>query len=419
VQRRFGSGSALVLDAGRQAITLGEVYGWSPATVIGVLYGLKDLLDGHADTGPIPLSEVRRRLRRRRHSSVSRVAAVLSDLGLLRDDTTAAIRVWVERRTSELPAGFRGDVRAWLFALLDGDARTRPRSDTTVRVYYGVIHPFIESSAATRSHLREITASDVDAVLAPLRGHRRYNAISALRSLFRFAKRRGQVFADPTRHLGGGRQAERIVLPMSDQDIHAIQQAAASPAQRLVVALAAVYAARPKAVRDLTLDDVDLPNRRITIAGHSQPLGDLTHTVLLAWLEHRRATWPCTANRHLLVSRVSALGPEPVAADYLDKHLLPGISLERIRRDRIPNEALATGADPLHLTLVFNIDHTTATAYANAARNLLASPAATALENKFSEACIKRPSEREQVPPGLQVPSEACRRGGPGLRSAP
>ena len=43
-------------------------------------------------------------------------------------------------------------------------------------------------------------------------------------------------------------------------------------------------------------------------------------------------------------------------------------------RDRILLEALATGADPLHLSLVFNIDHTNAMAYANAARNLLTSP---------------------------------------------
>lgn len=36
-----------------------------------------------------------------------------------------------------------------------------------------------------------------------------------------------------------------------------------------------------------------------------------------------------------------------------------------------------------------------------------------------SAAGIKRPSEHDQVPPGLQVPSEAYRREGPDLRSAP
>ena len=122
-------------------------------------------------------------------------------------------------------------------------------------------------------------------------------------------------------------------------------------------------------------DDIDLPGRRITLAGHRQRLGELTRNALLAWLGYRRATWPDTANRHVLNSRISALGTRPVSADYLDKHQLHGISLEQIRRDRILQEALATGADPLHLALVFNIDHTNAMAYASAARNLLSSPA--------------------------------------------
>jgi hypothetical protein len=139
-----------------------------------------------------------------------------------------------------------------------------------------------------------------------------------------------------------------------------------------------VHAARPGAIRDLTLDDVDLPGRRISIAGHQHPLGELTRDALLAWLDYRRATWPDTANRHVLITRKSALGTGPVSASYLADYLgrhQRGISLEHIRRDRILHEALATGADPLHLVLVFNIDHTNAMAYAGAARNLLTGPA--------------------------------------------
>jgi hypothetical protein len=45
--------------------------------------------------------------------------------------------------------------------------------------------------------------------------------------------------------------------------------------ETLAVALAAVHATRPAAIRGLTLDDVDLPNRRITLAGHRQRMGDL------------------------------------------------------------------------------------------------------------------------------------------------
>ncbi|HEX9356859.1 MAG TPA: hypothetical protein VF933_23965 [Streptosporangiaceae bacterium] len=365
--------SPLLLAATRCAIGLAEARGWSAATIAGVFYGLKAVLDGHTGGGPVPLSQVRQRVRPRSHSSATRIAEVLAELGMLHDDTTAAIRTWIDRRTGELPAGFRRDVRAWLVVLLDGDARTRPRSHATVHFHFGRVRPFIECCAATRGHLREIISSDVDSVLEPLRGHRRYNAITALRSLFRFAKRRGLTFADPTAHLRGGRGAGRTVLPMTAEQIRAVQQAAATSAQRLAIALAAVHAARPKAIRELTLEDIDLPSRRITLAGHRQPLGELTRNALLAWLDYRRATWPDTANRHVLITRKSALGTGPVSASYLGRHQR-GISLEHIRRDRILQEALATGADPLHLALVFNIDHTNAMAYAGAARNLLSDP---------------------------------------------
>jgi hypothetical protein len=71
-----------------------------------------------------------------------------------------------------------------------------------------------------------------------------------------------------------------------------------TPGARLVVALAAVHAARPGAIRVLHLDNVDLANRRLTIAGRPRPLDELTHRVLVAWLHHRRGRWPNTANLH-------------------------------------------------------------------------------------------------------------------------
>ena len=59
-------------------------------------------------------------MRPRSHSSANRIAEVLAELELLHDDTTVAIRTWIDRRTSELPAGFRRDIRAWLAVLLGG-----------------------------------------------------------------------------------------------------------------------------------------------------------------------------------------------------------------------------------------------------------------------------------------------------------
>ncbi len=47
------------------------------------------------------------------------------------------------------------------------------------------------------------------------------------------------------------------------------------------------------------------------------------------------------------------------------------MTLDRVRADQILHEALATGADPLRLQLVFNLDATTATRYAATASRIL------------------------------------------------
>ena len=146
-----------------------------------------------------------------------------------------------------------------------------------------------------------------------------------------------------------------------------------APAQRLIVALVAVDTARWAAIRDLTLDDLDLPNRRITIAGHRQRLGELTYRALRAWLGHRRTTWPRTPDRHVLISGKTALGSGRVSKSYLNWNLQPhGVSIERIRRDRVLHAALTARADPLHLALVFGLSHTTASKYTLIACELLA-----------------------------------------------
>jgi hypothetical protein len=72
-------------------------------------------------------------------------------------------------------------------------------------------------------------------------------------------------------------------------------------------------------------------------------------------------------------------GSLPLPRRSKHPRLLADRPTDAVRRDRILHEALATGAGPLHLTLLFNIDHTNAMAYATAARNLLTGPAEQAL----------------------------------------
>jgi hypothetical protein len=287
----LGSANRALRAAAARASQLGETHGWSPSTLRCTLDGLTVLLGGRRAGERVTLTEIRTRTSR--HTSSPRVAEVLAGLDLLEDDSIPAVRSWIERRAGELPQGFAGTVRSWLLVLLGGDARARPRSHASIYVYFTAVQPLIGRWAADRGHLREVTADDLRTVLDPLRGHQLRTTTVAVRSLFRFAKKRGLVFANPAARLKAADPGGSL-LPMTDAEIRVAGQAATSPAQRLIVALAAVHAARWAAIRDLTLDDLDLPNRRITIAGHRQRLGELTYRALRAWLSHRRATWPRT-----------------------------------------------------------------------------------------------------------------------------
>jgi integrase len=362
----------LLRAAAERAGQLGEAHDWSGSTIRCAMDGLTVLLDGRPDGERVTLTEIRTRTPR--HASAPRVAEVLAGLGLLEDDTVPAVRSWIGRRTGELPPSFAPAVRDWLLVLLDGDARSRPRSAATIYVYFTAVQPLISCWSADRGHLREVTAEDIRSGLDKLRGHPLHTTISAVRSLFRFARKRGLIFANPAQRLKAGVPGPSP-LPMTEDEIRAVEQAVTRPGQRLIVALAAVHAARWEAIRALALDDLDLPNRRITIAGHPQRLGDLSHRALRLWLDHRRASWPHTPNRHVLVSQKTVLGEGPVTRGYLDFHLRPhGVSVERIRRDRILHEALTGRPDPLHLSLMFGISQTAASKYTLIACDLLAGP---------------------------------------------
>lgn len=364
----LSSDNAALHAAAAQAAQIGETHGWARPMLLRVFDGLTVVLQDGPLGQAVPLTAVQAQTGGQGCSR--RVAEVLAAMKLLEDDTAPAIRSWIEQRTTQLPSGFAADVRAWLLVLADGDSRTRPRSPTTLYVYLGAVKPLLHIWAPTRGHLREITVADVTAALDPQRAWARSSAVTALRSLFRFATKRGLVFADPTIRLAnpGG---DRHLLPLTDTQIRAIEADVVTPAQRLVVALAAVHAASGTTIRHLTLDHVDLPNRRITLEGIAQPLGPLTHHALRGWLEHRRSTWPHTPNRHLLISRSSAHGASPVGHTYLNDCLPAGVKLDRIRADRMLHEALTTGADPLRLTVMFNLAHTTASRYAAFAQQLL------------------------------------------------
>jgi integrase len=207
----------------------------------------------------------------------------------------------------------------------------------------------------------------------------------------------GRTFSSTHAHRPGAKlpnaascSVSRLVISFGDRQNHAddvatVRQrtadtplevaslaAATSPEQRLMLALTVVHAARRPALRHLTLDDLDLANRRITIGGHTRPLDQLTHRLLLAWLAEREARFPRTANRHLFVSKHTTHETGPVSDWWCYMRFRGlGVTLEQMRIDRQLDEALAGGGDPMHLAAVFGVSELTAMHYAAAARALL------------------------------------------------
>jgi hypothetical protein len=301
-----------------------------------------------------------------------RTAEVLEEMGVLDDDRRRSFEGWLERKLDGLAPGIRADAEAWLRNLRDGGPRSRPRNIASAWNNMLYLRPVLLGWSARYGHLREVTRDDVLAVAGELHGARRSNVLVATRSSFAFCKKQKTIFRSPVQDIPVGQRTWGIIQPLSQDEVDQAAEAAATPAARLVLVLAAMHAARVKAIREIRLDDVDLGNRRIVIGGRAGPVDDLTRQVLIEWLTHRGARWPSTANPHLLVNQMSANGTGPVSTSYFAKTALRWkAALERLRVDRQLQEALACGPDPLHLATMFGLDPKTAIRYAENARQLL------------------------------------------------
>ncbi|MEV3971277.1 hypothetical protein AB0K68_24505 [Streptomyces sp. NPDC050698] len=163
-----------------------------------------------------------------------------------------------------------------------------------------------------------------------------------------------------------------MLQPLLPEQVESSVAAATTPAARLVLALAAVHAARVAQIATLTLDDVDLGNRRLTIAGRARPLDDLTLKLLTDWLGHRRRRWPSMANLHLLINNQTANTTSRASNHWISAPMGgQDATLERLRVDRQLEEAMVHGPDPLQLAEVFGLDEKAAMRYADSARALL------------------------------------------------
>ena len=373
--KRHWAASAIAGPALQQArdiaAGLAEARRWNARIITETGRALAVVLGGHQSGDMIAWSALPAALHRR-DLSITRTAEILDLAGLLHDDRIPSFTALTRARLALLPAPMAADVGHWLRTRSQGGPRSRPRNTDTVRMNLNRVHPLLLDWAGHYSHLREVTAADVIAATGPLTGSLRRQTLTALRSLFRHCKKTGTIFADPTRGIRDGQRPLNLLQPLQPDDIGQATAAAVTPAARLALALAVVHAARPKTIRELHLDNIDLGNRRLIIAVRSRPLDDLTRRLVLAWLEHRCQRWPGTANPHLIINQQTAMTTRAVSENWLTESCR-GLTatLERLRVDRQLEEALTCGADPLHLAAMFGIDDTTAIKYATIARQLL------------------------------------------------
>lgn len=350
---------------------LGEARGWTRRVCFDVQRSLTILLSGHIEGDMVSYSAMFTALRALNLSS-DRAADVLGEMGILVDDRRPSFEDWLEGKLDGIAPGIARETENWLRSLRDGGPRTRPRNIHTVRQYARAARPVLLDWSTNYDHLREVTRENVLEALKPLHGTDRQNTLIVLRSLFGFCKKNGVVFRNPTSRIRVGNRHSKLIQPLHDDQVQQTVTGAGRPSDRLIIALAAIHAARPGAIRALRLDDVDLGDRRLIIGGRSRPLDELTHKVLLDWLDYRRTRWPNTANPHLLVNQMTALELGPVSGYWIDAGFRgQEATLERLRVDRQLEEALTHGPDPLHLAVVFGLDEKTAIRYAAAARQLL------------------------------------------------
>jgi hypothetical protein len=351
---------------------LAEARGWSGEIRRRTRQGLATTLDGHREGEAVAWSRALPALRAG-HLCAGHVAEVLRQAGMLDDDRRPAFDAWLDRKLDSVAGGIRRDAERWLRTLKDGGPRSRPRSIATVHSHLGKALPALLDWSARYHHLREVTRDDIEDHVRGLHGSQRHNTLVALRSLFGSCLSAGAVFRNPARGIRVGRRPSFTVLqPLGQDDIDDAVAAAVTPAARLIVALAGIHATRSSTICAMLLSDADPGSGRLLLGGRPRPLDDLTARLLRAWLEARRARWPGTANPHLLINAQTALGTGPVSRTWATTTLRGhAATIEALRVDRQLEEALATGADPLHLAVTFGIDPGTAVRYASSARQLL------------------------------------------------
>jgi hypothetical protein len=328
-------------------------HGWGRQLQAVTRSALRVLLTTQDTPGaPVPATDVEA-LTQLAFNNVRAVTEILTAAGMLCDDRESTLDTWFTRRASGLPDPMAAELRSWFEALRDGTRtppRLRPRSSATIRVHVARAAPILHAWASQgHQSLREITRQDILDAL-PVQANQHRQALSAIRSLFRFLKGRRVIFADPAARLRHDRLHNGQPVPLNldtvREAIHSTQ-----PARAALAALVAFHALRSGQLASLELTDVH--DGRLHLDGRVIPLAGPVRERLAAWLDERARRWPATVNPHLFINWYTAVRETPVSSPWISHTL--GISPQAVREDRILDEALATGGDIRRLCDLFGL----------------------------------------------------------------
>jgi hypothetical protein len=292
--------------------------------------------------------------------SAAVVADVLAEAGMLEEDREPAIVRWFNAAIRDLPEPMLHELGAWFEIMRNGSVtapRRLPRGDTTINSQLHYSLPALKQWARTRESLREIGRDDVLAALPPS-GAPRVLILQGLRSIFKVLKGRKLVFVNPTARIHQPAPDKPIPPPV---DLDALRRAldCADPVTALITALLAFHAVR--IYQMCTIKLTDIRDGRLRVGDQVIPLAAPVRERVAAWLDYRNCTWPDTVNPHLFVHVRNAGTLRPVTTWWI-RHQIP-IAGQRIRQDRILNEADATGGDIRALCDLFGISIASAHRY--------------------------------------------------------
>ncbi|MEV5877971.1 hypothetical protein AB0L75_27855 [Streptomyces sp. NPDC052101] len=322
---------------------------------------------------PIPEVDIRAIAKLGTNYAGLRVAHFLEARGLLipRPDRDIGMdQAAVTRLIATAPAGYQGDLDAWVRVLRgQGRRRSVPIEWVSVRRYVGYVLPVLAEWESRFATLAEVDKDDVVKALKARPGPQGFSLFSGLRSLFGALKRERRIFHDPARNVHLGSRPPVVPRPIPDTRLVGILDKARTPFGKLVVALVAIHAVRPMQLPKLMLSGLDRSRGQLKVGLRTVYLDELTLRLARDWLADRHRQWPCSTNPHLLVSRRTAmhsLNPpvSKLTINYVFRST--GLNPSTVAVDRVLDEA-DHSEDPLHLMKVFDLSVTTAIKYVQAA----------------------------------------------------